>query len=187
MPLRFLPLVFLLTAAPAGAAVIEALSVAHQEQRYEVDLFAVLDAPAPAAYAAFAEPANLPRINPSVKRVQVLGRSSAGLRVYTEVQVCSVWYCRSLHQLQDMRFAPRADGGAMHAALLPQQGDFRFGEADWDFQAVDAKTRLHFHADLEPTFWVPPVVGPWLIGRALRREAENTCAGIERLARPPAP
>ncbi|MBL6750537.1 MAG: SRPBCC family protein [Nevskia sp.] len=185
---RFLLPALLLAAGPAAAATVETLGVSRQEQRYEVDLRARLDVPAPAAYAAFADPARLPQINPAVQRVQVIGRNAdGGLRLFTEVRVCVAWYCRSLRQVQDMRYAPLPDGGSMNAVVLPLQGDFRAGHAEWEFRAADAGTRLHFHAELEPAFWIPPVLGPWLVERSLRREAESTSAGIERAARTLAP
>jgi hypothetical protein len=187
MPPRLLVLVAVLAAGTARAAVVESLDVVRQAQRYQVDLNAVLDVPAPAAYAAFADPANLPLINPSVRRAQVIGRGADGLRLYTEVRVCAAWYCRDLRQVQDMHYAPRPDGGDLSAAVLPQAGDFRFGAAGWQFRAAGPRTRLHFHAELEPAFWIPPLLGPWLVERSLRSEAQNTSAGIERRARELAP
>jgi len=81
-----------------------------------------------------------------------------------------------------MRYAPRPDGGDLHAEVLPAQSDFSYGRADWQFRPAGTSTHLRFSAELEPAFWVPPLLGPWLVERSLREEAERTSAGIERLA-----
>jgi len=174
--------------ASASAADIQSLQVQHDGSRYHVEMQVKLQAPAAAAYAAFAAPGSLPAINPSVQKVQVLEHGSdERARIYTEVRVCAVLYCKTLRQVQDMRYAPRPDGGDLHAEVLPGLSDFSYGRADWGFRPAGSATLLHFSAELEPAFWIPPLLGPWLVERSLREEAQRTSAGIERLARPPQP
>ena len=70
---------------------------------------------------------------------------------------------------------------ALHSrirASLPQ-----FGQARWRLENSSGDTRLLFEARIRPAFWVPPLIGPWVIGRVLREEARSTCDGLERLAR----
>ena len=40
---------------------------------------------------------------------------------------------------------------------------------------------MAFRAEIEPAFWVPPVIGPYLIARELRAQARTTAEAIERL------
>jgi hypothetical protein len=170
----------------ASAAEIQSLQVSRDGERYRVELEVRLQAPAPAAYAAFTDPASLPLINPAVQKVEVLEPPAAEHgRLYTEVRVCAVLYCKTLHQVQEMRYAPRPDGGELHAEVLPALSDFAYGRADWSFSGEGAGTRLHFSAELQPAFWIPPLLGPWLVERSLREEAQRTSAGIERLAAAP--
>lgn len=174
-------------AYPASAAEIQSLHVAHDGVRYHVEMEVKLQAPSVASYAVFATPGDLPKINPAVQQVRVIGhRGDEQARVYTEVRVCALFYCKLLHQVQDMRYAPRSDGGDLHAEVLPAQSDFSYGRADWHFRPDGAATHLHFSAELEPAFWVPPLIGPWLVERSLREEAQRTSAGIEQLAGLPA-
>ena len=178
----------LLALAPAAsAAEIESLQVSRSGARYHVEMEVRLHAAPVAAYNAFAEPANLPKINPAVQQVQVVRpRLNEQARLYTEVRVCAMFYCKTLHQLQDMRYAPRPDGGHLHAEVLPDMSDFSYGRADWHFSPSGPATHLHFSAELEPRFWVPPLIGPWLVERSLREEAQRSSVGIERLAAAPA-
>jgi hypothetical protein len=185
---RLTGLAWLALCAPATAAEIQSLQVQREGPRYHVEMQVKLQAPAAAAYAAFAAPGSLPVINPAVQRVQVLQRADdEHARIYTEVRVCALLYCKTLHQVQDLRYAPRPDGGDLHAEVLPGFSDFSYGRADWGFRPDGGATQLHFSAELEPAFWIPPLLGSWLVERSLRGEAERTSAGIERLARPPQP
>lgn len=187
--LRFFPWLFLFLIAPAtSAAEIQSLQVTHDGSLYHVEMEVKLQAPSAAAYAVFATPGNLPRINAAVRQVQVLEHPADDkARIYTEVRVCALWYCKNLHQVQDMTYAPRPDGGDLHAQVLQGPSDFRQGHADWRFRPAGAATLLRFSAEMEPAFWIPPLIGPWLVERSLREEAQRTSAGIEQLARPAGP
>jgi hypothetical protein len=179
--------IVLLVCAPlaAPAARIDSLHLAHDGDRYRVAMSVHLDVPASRAYAAFADPLHLPEINPAVRTVRVVagGAGASPPQLYTEVHLCVLFLCRTLHQLQRMSYQPSANGGRMSADVLPAQSDLRYGHAEWNFQGEGATTRLDFTLDVEPKFWVPPLLGPWAIERTLRSQAERTSAGIERLAR----
>ena len=43
-------------------------------------------------------------------------------------------------------------------------------------------SRLIFFAALTPDFWVPPLIGPYIIKKKMREEAVETVLGLERLA-----
>lgn len=178
----------LLTAA-ANAFDIHSVDVRHDSERYHLAMKVSLDAPAHSVYAVFTDLPGLPRVNPSIRSVQVLeALPGQDQRVFTEVSACVGPFCRRLRQVQDMHFEPRAGhGGRVHARIVEQGSDFRRGEASWDFRDCAGRTCLDFEATLEPAFWVPPLVGPWLLQRKLRQEAIETCRGLERLARAATP
>lgn len=178
-----------LLAGQARAVEVRSIEVTRADTRYHVRMDVRLDVPATAAYAVFADLSLLPRINPAVRVARALDeRVAAGLRrVYTDVRVCVSFFCRRLEQVQDMRFTSRGDGGDVSAQVIPERSDLRYGRANWTLRDCAGRTCLGFDAELEPRFWVPPLIGPWLVQRKLREEAMQTSAGIERLARGAAP
>lgn len=183
---RVLVAIVAASALPAAALEVQRVDVSRDGARYHVEMQVVLDASAARSYAVFADPAQLTRINPAVREARVLDApSTADTRLATVVRVCVAGFCRRLRQVQDMRHSRRDDGGAeVQAQVLPPLSDFRFGHATWSFRACGAQqTCLHFRAQMEPAFWVPPLIGPWIIQRKLRSEAIETSAGLERLAR----
>jgi hypothetical protein len=171
-------------AAPAHGADIRSLDVTREDDRFRVVMDVQLRAPAPDAFAAFTRYENLPRINPSVRVVE--RRTPAdpdSTRLYTEIEVCVSFLCRTLRQVQDLHTRREADGWHLHAQVVPESSErLRSGHAHWHFAPCDAGTCLHFEAELQPAFWVPPLIGPWLIAREMRRQATTTAHGIERLA-----
>lgn len=172
---------------PSPQAVeIRDVGISYEAPRYRVNMQVVLDAPATRTYAVFADPVQLARINPALREVRVLEAPvQGGQRLATVVRVCIAGFCRHLRQVQDMRYAPRGEGGGeVQARVIPERSDFRYGHATWSFlDCGTQQTCLHFQAELEPAFWVPPLIGPWLIQRKLRSEAIATSQGLERLAR----
>src|SRR3546814_6184254 len=79
---------------------------------------------------------------------------------------------RSTHlkQVQDVRDSHTTERYQLDALVIPALSNLRYGKAHWQLERCDAQTCLNFSAELEPDFWVPPLLGPWLIKRTMRRE-----------------
>jgi hypothetical protein len=168
---------------PAHAAALEHISVQRDESRYRMELSARLDAPLDRSFAVFSDYRQLPKINDAVERIELRdGATPPAQRLYTRVRVCVWLFCTHLDQVQDIVRVDAAGTRGLHADVLPQQSNLRYGSADWRMHDCRGDTCLEFAAELEPDFWVPPLIGPWAIERAMRREAVQTAQGIERMA-----
>lgn len=185
--LERLLLTALLLPAAAQAVVVDSLQVTQHGDRYRVAMKVQLDAPADAAYAVFSDYQNLPRINAAVKQARVLPETTSPdiSRLQTQVRMCFSFFCKTLDQVQDMRRMPETPGGRLSARVIAERSDLRYGEANWRLSdgASATQSLLEFSAELEPRFWIPPLIGPWIMERKLRQEAIQTSQGIERLAR----
>ncbi|WP_348673639.1 SRPBCC family protein [uncultured Abyssibacter sp.] len=144
-----------------------------------------LDATAADAYAVLTDFANLTEINPAVQRASVRSQEGPTEAVLeTEVQVCVLWFCKQLQQVQDMQWQPLENGGGtLMADVRPDESNLRYGHAQWRIWTCESRSCLSFVAEIEPDFWVPPLIGPWVIKRKLEQEALQTSEGIERLAK----
>lgn len=172
--------------ATAAAVAVESLAVTRNGAHYRVTMKVQLDAQADRAYAVFTDYDNLPRINPAVKLVKLLPETTSPdvTRLYTRMQLCFSFFCRTLEQVQDMHRIEQPPGGRLSATVLPDRSDLRYGQADWTVRECGPQRAcLDFVAELEPKFWIPPLIGPWVMERKLRQEAVQTSQGIERLAR----
>lgn len=168
----------------ADAAVVESLRIERADPQYRMHLSARLDTTPDASFGVFRDFANLPRINDAIELVQTLpGAAPGAQRLYTRVRVCIWYFCTHLDQVQDIVEVRDGDALGLDAQVLPEHSNLRYGRARWRMRACGGQTCLDFHAELEPDFWVPPIIGPWAIERAMRNEALQTSQGIERLAR----
>jgi hypothetical protein len=122
----------------------------------------------------------LPRVNPGIKKVELLDSAGTGARMRVTSGVCMLLICLDYTWVQNVTTSPAGD---VVAVVDGTEGDFREGRARWRFRADAARTRLVFDGYVVPSFWFPPLLGPWLIKRKLLEEALETAVGVERLAK----
>ena len=170
----------LLLLMPGGATAAEILasSVTHTEGRYELALRARIDAPRDAVYRAITDYSNLAAINPDIEVSELLATTPAGVvTVRTVIHVCILVFCKRVEQLQRVT---QPDASSIEAVIIPEGSDFRSGVARWLLASpTAATTELQFTDTFEPDFWVPPLIGPWLLERKLVREVIETAGYIE--------
>lgn len=171
----------LVVAAPsAGAGEVLDVAVEQFGTRYVAAIDARFDVPAERLRALLTDYPNLGLINDSIQRSEVLETISPRHHcVRTEARVCVALLCKTIVQVQDVSQLPDGD---ILATVRASRSDFSYGVARWQFQEEAAGTRMRFRSEIEPAFWVPPLIGPWLIRHALQAEALESVANLERLA-----
>ena len=147
-------------------------SVSYEAGVYTLSIEALIDAPAEMVYRLITDYDHLHDINPAIRESRILRTySPVKHRIRTVTRVCVLFYCRDVTQSQDMVQSP---GYTIDADILPQSSDFRRGRGQWRLTAEGDATVMDFHAELEPAFFLPPLIGPWLI----RREMVNQITEI---------
>lgn len=168
--------------ADAHGAQVLTTSVSLLDGRYFLHSEALIRAPVSAVRTLLTDYENLPRLNPNLKRVEILERlPDGGVRMRVVSDFCILALCLSFHWIQNVRTLP---GGDIVMTIVPDRGDFREGGGRWRLLADDGGTRLIFDVDLVPNFWIPSVLGPWLMKRKLAEETYETARGLERMAVP---
>lgn len=169
--------------APNGvaAAQIERLDVRRDADLFHLSLKAYLDVPFDAVWATLTDYPNLHRLAEAVQLSEVVGSNSDGSRlVRTRSHICVWIFCRDFEHVQRML---NNSPGQLQADSVPEQSDFAYGFTRWVLLPQDTGTRFVLTADLRPDFWVPPVMGPYLIEQGLRTTALEALQGLEREAR----
>ena len=165
----------------ASAATVQSLTVHHHRNRYVVDLHMRLDASMNAVYSVLTDYSHLQRVNSAIRYTRVLPtRPGRPIEVKSRVHMCIAFFCRNMDQVQKMHATPP---DRIRAKIVPGKSDFKAGKAYWHLSRNGHHTLLHFHASLTPDFWVPPMIGPWLIERELREQAVRTGNGVEKAAK----
>ncbi len=154
------------------------VSVQRAGDGFVVLTTARIDAPLADVHAAITDYANLAAINPSILESRVTRREASGVqRVRTVIRVCILVFCKDVVLEQDVS---EPVSGEIIAVMIPGNCDFRSGQAHWSLQAEGNSTRMRYSQVFEPDFWVPPLIGPWLMRNKLVEEVETTMRYLER-------
>jgi hypothetical protein len=173
----------LAASALGGAATIDGLEVTRQRGRYSLQAEAQLSASPESIYAVLTDFDDnaYSRISRAYKESRYLEPAADGTPlVYTRLEGCALWHCMSLERterLETMR--PHW----IKSTTLPEGSNFKHSTSEWQLERAGDGTKMTYKLEMEPDFFVPPVVGPWYLKRTLSQGGLRAVARIERLAR----
>jgi hypothetical protein len=161
-------------------AQIEGITVTHLDDGFKITFDAVVDAPARQVYEVLADYAHLGKLSPVITAMSVdIAPSGRGRRVRSVIKTCVWFFCRQIVQVEDVM---EPDANTIVAHIVPGAGDFESGSFIWRVTDEGPHTRLHYEATRVAAFWIPPLIGPWVIRRTVREELESSMVSLERLA-----
>ena len=98
---------------------------------------------------------------------------------YTRMEGCVLLYCRSYIRYGYLELKPDQD---IIAVGDPELSNFDYSRERWQLISKGEGTLMIYDFEMEPGFWVPPIVGPYVIKRALRNGGGDAVDRIEALA-----
>lgn len=161
-------------------ASIELLDVTRERGVYELVVHTHMDAPAEAIFDVLVDYDRLYRISSVYKETRYLEPAEDGTpQVYTRMAGCMMFYCMNMRRVERLEAeAPRY----IRTETLPEESDFKYARSEWTFEPEHGGTRVTYTLEMEPDFFVPPVIGPWVLKRTLLRGGSRVIERIERLA-----
>jgi polyketide cyclase/dehydrase/lipid transport protein len=170
---------FALSAAAYAGEVMET-EVTHDEGRYAVRFDVRLDAPPDRLKHFLTDYEHYTTYFTAVSESQVLAHAADGSqRVRLKFNSCVLFFCRDVTFVKDI--AEAADG-SITARVIAAESDFREATEQWQITPDDGQTRLQYRAELVPSFYVPPLIGPLLMKIKIRSALESGAARLEALA-----
>ena len=164
----------------ATAADIRTLDVKDQDGRYTVAFDVVLNAPRDAVYNAIADPTHWPRISKVVTSAKVVEQLPGNRRlVSVTFRDCILIFCQSVHKHETL--STSADG-IIETEVFPEKSDFSSALERWNIASAGTRTRIVYHAEMTPTFYIPPVIGAYIFKNKIRALLLNVTTNLERLA-----
>ena len=180
---RHAVLVALLWSIAAPASEVYTAAVSHQSGSYFVEVDTLVEIDVARTRELLTDYNHLDRVNPAIKESRILlTRGPGNYRVRTLTVACVWIYCKSINQVQDVI---ESQDGSITAVVVPKLSDFRHGFARVNLWQEPNGTRILIRSEVEPDFWIPPLIGPWLIKRKLLSEALETADNLERVAKKP--
>ena len=95
------------------------------------------------------------------------------------MQGCVLWWCKSLVRDGYLLLTPTT---LVVAVTDPEISNFKFSLESWRLKEDGDGTLMIYNFNMEPDFFVPPIIGPYMIKRALRSGGVDAIDRIEALA-----
>lgn len=116
------------------------------------------------------------RLNPKVTARQIISLQNGITRVRTEIQSCVFVFCKDVALIQDITII----ANTIQADIVPDKSDFRSGTLRWSVTSGDdGGSQIAFDANMEPDFFIPPLIGGYFVRKRLRQEILATAQRLE--------
>ena len=166
----------------SSAGQLESLSVLENDGIYETNIVAILNAPARYVYGVITDYRHIYRINPSIIETEILDGDGEGvIRVRNRLEHCIAIFCFEIDMVEDV-----VEIGERHlvATTVAELSSFESGNAMWHVRPFSGgRARVQYRAKIKPGFFIPPVIGSYMVKALLREEIARSLSRIECNAR----
>jgi hypothetical protein len=171
----------LLIAGPATAAELQSIEVEHDNGEYSLVSVAWFDAGLEETFAVFRTWDLSEQFSSAIVEARDLPPDESGRPgFYSRAQGCILFFCKSLVR---QGWVESVQNREIRAFADPAHSDFEFSKEIWTFREENGGTRVLYELHMDPKFWIPPAIGPYLIKRKLRNNGGEALDRIERVAR----
>ncbi|MFB3125459.1 MAG: SRPBCC family protein, partial [Woeseiaceae bacterium] len=139
----------------AGAE-LRSVSVVLEEGRYCLTSETVFAASQEDLYAVLTDYELFEKFTSAIVASRNLEPDADGRpRFYTRMEGCILFYCKNFVRNGYLLLTPKHD---IVAITDPDESDFEYSRERWRLSSDGEGTLLIYEFELEPTFWVPPLV-----------------------------
>ena len=138
-----------------------------------------IEAPTTKVYALFTDFDYLSRLSDNITNSELISGEFPEYIVELETHNCILFFCKDIKQTQHV--IEQGDG-SISVEDIEGQSDFVSANTLWHIRAVDNGTRVTFHSEMKPNFWLPPLLGPWLFKKRLIKDTQAMIERLEELA-----
>lgn len=177
--MKILVALAILVASPALALDEADVSIEKEGRAYRIHMAFEVPARVDQIKSVLTDFAHPSRLSSAVTAREVLGEQDGAVRVRTEFRDCVVFFCKTMMLVHDVSVSAIE----VRADVVAEGSDFRNGFLRWSINGLgDGSSRVVFNAVMEPDFFVPPLIGSFLVGKALRKQALATAQNLVREA-----
>ncbi|MEO1247851.1 MAG: SRPBCC family protein [Pseudomonadota bacterium] len=98
---------------------------------------------------------------------------------YTRNRACVLFYCKSVERQGSVEHEPLR---FIRATTDPERSDFHVSDELWLFEKEGEGTLITYTLEMQPKFWIPPVIGPYVLKRKMRKDGTAALDRIELIA-----
>ena len=177
----FAGLSLFLVSGTSPAAELRYIEVDRDDDLYTLQSVTWFDARPEDLYAVLTDYEQFQRFTSAIAESKNLDPDSEGRpEFYTRMEGCVLFWCRSFVRIGYLVLDPIHE---IKATVDADRSDFKMSTERWQLRSEDGGTLMIYEFEMVPDFWVPPVLGPYYIKRALRSGGVRAAERIEALAR----
>jgi len=163
-----------------GAAELRSVEVDRVDGRYKLTSQVWFDADIDAIFAVFLDYDLASQFSSFIAEARNLEPDANGQRrFYIRNQGCVWFFCSSFERTGHIEHKARV---FIRSTAEPELSDFSFSQEEWRFQPEGRGTLVAYDFEFEPKFWIPPVIGPYMLQRKLERDSAGAIHRMEALA-----
>lgn len=178
--MRIVAVLLLLQGLPAVAAELRDVVVRKEGDRYHLTSTTYFDATRSQLYNTLIDFDKYPLFSSAFVEAENREPDEQGRpRFYTRMEGCAMLFCKAYIRVGYLELQPEHDIVAM---VDPEESNFAYSRERWQLIPEGEGTLMIYDFEMEPGFWVPPIIGPFVIKRALRSGGSNAVNRIEAVA-----
>jgi hypothetical protein len=163
------------------AAGLAGLHVSETQGMYSINLVMQMQVPARYVHRVLTDYAHIYRLDPAIIDSEILPSPDDGVvRVRTRIADCIAFFCMEIDRVEDMR---ELEHGGLQVTTIPTLSSFKSGYGEWKILGMEERTQVTYQAQMEPDFFIPPLIGSYLVTQKLRKSILASLAKIECVAR----
>ena len=165
----------------AGAAEMRSVEVDRIDGRYIMRSEVHFAASVEAVYSVFANYDLSEQFSGAIVESRNIEPEEGGAPgFYVRNRGCVLFFCKSFERYG---YVEREPFKVIRAKVDPERSDFHLSNESWRFESEGDGTVVTYDLEFEPKFWVPPVIGPYMIKRKLEDDGGDAVDRIESIAR----
>jgi len=173
----------LFTASYCEAAQIVEVQVEQADGAYHIYFEILVNAPRDRIHDVLSDYENLHEMSPGIISSELLsGEAGGDAKIDIRLKPCVWVLCRKMRKVSMVSI--NAYGGIVYKTV-PELSDFKGGKEQVIVKAsqTPGQTRVTYNASLVPDFFVPPLIGSWLIRKHVIQNLEVSSKRLEEKAR----
>lgn len=174
-------LIVAILSSTARAAEMISVEVNYDEGIYTMNSEIWFDATVEQVYEVFRDWDNSTKFSSAIEESRDMPPDEQGRpQFYVLNRGCVLFFCKSFER---QGYVESELNVVIFAFVDPEKSDFQFSNESWRFLERDGGTVVIYDLEMQPKFWIPPGIGPYLIKRKLRNNGGSAVDRIEALAK----
>lgn len=181
----FLSSLLILQVLPVNAAEMLHMEFWKQDNHYYLRSASTIDAPPELIFKTLLDYQNFYRLSGGIKETRYLEPDPDGTPVaFTLVESCVLFFCRQVKKTERVIVKTNF---VIDLEADPSRSDFKYLHGRWSISRENKQTILAYDMEMEPDFWIPPLIGSWALKHKLYSSAMSMANRMEQLSASGAP